>query len=95
MRAIFRQQVIPRVTNQARFSSSLAWSTETPKVTFRRRLEAEKAASLLGGGEARVEKQHAKGKLTARERVDLLLDPGSFREYDQFKTHRCNEVINL
>src|ERR1700686_1847855 len=41
-----------------------------------------------GGGEPRVEAQHAKGKLTARERLDLLLDPGSFVEIDQFVTHR-------
>ncbi|MDH4143371.1 MAG: acyl-CoA carboxylase subunit beta [Chloroflexota bacterium] len=44
--------------------------------------------SLLGGGPARVERQHAWGKLTARERLDLLLDPGSFVELDAFVTHR-------
>ena len=44
----------------------------------------------LGGGEARIEKQHAKGKLTARERIDALLDPGTFVELDQLKTHRCH-----
>lgn len=43
---------------------------------------------LKGGGEARIEKQHEKGKLTARERVDLLLDKGSFEEIDAFVTHR-------
>ncbi|MFA5327607.1 MAG: acyl-CoA carboxylase subunit beta [Prolixibacteraceae bacterium] len=43
----------------------------------------------LGGGEKRIEAQHAKGKLTARERIDLLLDEGSFEEYDMFVTHRC------
>ena len=43
----------------------------------------------LGGGRERIEKQHEKGKLTARERIDLLLDPGSFREMDMFVTHRC------
>ena len=42
----------------------------------------------LGGGQRRIEAQHAKGKLTARERLDLLLDPGSFVEIDQFVTHR-------
>jgi propionyl-CoA carboxylase beta chain len=45
--------------------------------------------ALEGGGEARIAKQHAAGKLTARERVDLLLDPGSFVELDRFVTHRC------
>ena len=48
--------------------------------------EAEK-----GGGDARIQKQHQAGKLTARERIALLLDPGSFVELDKFKTHRCSE----
>jgi acetyl-CoA carboxylase carboxyltransferase component len=43
----------------------------------------------LGGGEKRIASQHAKGKYTARERVDMLLDEGSFEEYDMFKEHRC------
>jgi len=43
----------------------------------------------LGGGEKRIESQHNKGKLTARERIDLLLDEGSFEEFDMFVTHRC------
>jgi acetyl-CoA carboxylase carboxyltransferase component len=43
----------------------------------------------LGGGEKRIEAQHEKGKLTARERIDLLLDEGSFEEFDMFVTHRC------
>jgi propionyl-CoA carboxylase beta chain len=50
----------------------------------RRRQEAR-----LGGGQKRIDAQHAKGKLTARERVELLLDEGSFEEYDMFVTHRC------
>jgi len=45
----------------------------------------------LGGGEDRIERQHASGKLTARERVEMLLDPGSFVETDKFKTHRCTD----
>src|SRR3954464_13173762 len=44
-----------------------------------------------GGGQERVAKQHAAGKLTARERVELLLDPGSFNELDKFVTHRCTD----
>ncbi|TSA26468.1 MAG: methylmalonyl-CoA carboxyltransferase, partial [Bacteroidetes bacterium] len=43
----------------------------------------------LGGGQDRIDKQHAKGRLTARERIQLLLDPGSFVEKDKFLTHRC------
>ena len=49
-----------------------------------RELDAKRAAARAGGGEKRVAAQHAKGKLTASERVELLLDPGSFGEYDVF-----------
>ena len=44
----------------------------------------------LGGGQKRIDAQHAKGKFTARERIDMLLDKGSFEEMDMFVTHRCN-----
>src|SRR5262244_793309 len=53
-----------------------------------RQLEDKRRAARLGGGERRTEAQHAKGKLTARERIDLLLDPGSFEEWDMFVEHR-------
>ena len=52
-------------------------------------LESRRAAARLGGGERRIESQHKKGKLTARERIELLLDEGSFEEFDMFKAHRC------
>ena len=52
-------------------------------------LRRRREASLLGGGEKAIEKQHAKGKLTARERIELLVDGGSFTELDPFVTHRC------
>ncbi len=55
------------------------------------RLEGMREQSLLGGGPVRVERQHAWGKLTARERLDLLLDPGSFVELDAFVTHRSTD----
>jgi acetyl-CoA carboxylase carboxyltransferase component len=55
------------------------------------RLDQLRAEALLGGGPARIERQHATGKLTARERLDLLLDPGSFVELDAFVTHRATE----
>lgn len=48
-----------------------------------------RAQARLGGGEKRIESQHKKGKLTARERIDLLLDEGSFEEFDMFVSHRC------
>ena len=52
-------------------------------------LQRRKELSLLGGGEKRIEAQHAKGKKTARERIALLLDPDSFEEFDCFVHHRC------
>ena len=55
------------------------------------RLDETNARALLGGGEARIKKQHDAGKLTARERIDLLMDPGSFIELDRFVMHRCND----
>ncbi|HKK30082.1 MAG TPA: acyl-CoA carboxylase subunit beta, partial [Alphaproteobacteria bacterium] len=54
-------------------------------------LEEKRARARLGGGERRIEAQHARGKLTARERLDILLDEGSFEEYDMFVEHRCND----
>jgi propionyl-CoA carboxylase beta chain len=57
----------------------------------REHLRQLEAASLEGGGKDRVERQHAAGKLTARERLELLLDPGSFEEIDRFVVHRCND----
>src|SRR5712664_3767550 len=55
------------------------------------KLEQRRAAARLGGGKRRVEAQHAKGKLTARERIDALLDPGSFEELDMFVEHRSTD----
>src|SRR5262249_43357528 len=55
------------------------------------RLRQLRQESRLGGGEKRVEQQHERGKLTARERLDLLLDPGSFVEIDAFVTHRASD----
>ncbi len=51
-------------------------------------LERRREEARLGGGQARIDAQHKKGKLTARERIDLLLDAGSFEEYDMFVEHR-------
>src|SRR3546814_5500055 len=53
------------------------------------RLEAMRAQAAVGGGEKRIEAQHAKGKLTARERLQVLLDEGSFEEWDMYVEHRC------
>jgi propionyl-CoA carboxylase beta chain len=54
-------------------------------------LEEKRAQARVGGGQRRIDTQHGKGKLTARERLDVLLDPGSFEEYDMFVTHRATD----
>lgn len=54
-------------------------------------LEAKRVAARLGGGRKRIDAQHVKGKLTARERIELLLDPDSFEEWDTFVEHRCTD----
>ncbi|MCO6043241.1 acyl-CoA carboxylase subunit beta [Aeoliella sp. ICT_H6.2] len=54
-----------------------------------RQLEEKRAAAKMGGGQKRIDRQHAKSKLTARERIELLLDPGTFEEWDMFVEHRC------
>jgi propionyl-CoA carboxylase beta chain len=55
------------------------------------RLDEMRRMARKGGGEARIKAQHSKGKLTARERIELLLDPGSFEEWDMFVEHRCTD----
>src|SRR5512135_1687961 len=62
--------------------------TDNPKIQELRELKAQ---GRLGGGPDRIEAQHTRGRLTARERIDLLLDKGSFREIDAFVVHRTND----
>ncbi|MBR7652851.1 acyl-CoA carboxylase subunit beta [Brucella oryzae] len=54
-------------------------------------LESRRAEARLGGGQRRIDAQHGKGKLTARERIEVLLDEGSFEEFDMYVTHRCTD----
>src|SRR5437016_14216958 len=60
-------------------------------IPAREKLAALDAQAELGGGQERIDKQHEEGKLTARERIELLLDPGSFVELDKFKVHRNDD----
>src|SRR5437870_13579693 len=73
----------------------MAISEETPKVKDTKEkleeLHRLKEAAMLGGGVKRIEAQHNKGKLTARERLDLVLDPDTFNELDMFVTHRSTD----
>jgi propionyl-CoA carboxylase beta chain len=55
------------------------------------RLETKRAGARLGGGQKRIDTQHAKGKLSARERIEILFDEGSFEEWDMFVEHRCED----
>jgi hypothetical protein len=75
-------------------SRSFSSSDDDPsalKSRFNKRLQEERTKSLLGGGQDRIDRQHARGSLTARERLDLLFDEGTFHELDAFKAHRCKE----
>src|SRR3954449_2875135 len=71
--------------------SSIDRASLLSKLGPREKLAALDEQAELGGGEERIEKQHQEGKLTARERIDLLLDTGSFIELDKFKVHRCDD----
>ena len=61
------------------------------KAVFRQKLAEERENAILGGGEKRIKKLHDRGSLTARERLELLFDEGTFAELDQLKAHRCVE----
>ena len=61
-------------------------SNQTEKI---KELMELREKARIGGGEKAIEKQHEKGKFTARERIQMLLDEGSFEEFDMFVTHRC------
>ncbi|KAJ1724418.1 hypothetical protein LPJ53_001318 [Coemansia erecta] len=63
----------------------------TKDAEIKARIDEKRQASLIGGGQSRIDAQHSKGKLTARERIDLLVDPGTFREYDAFVEHQCTD----
>src|SRR5437899_6134912 len=71
--------------------SSVERSQRLAERNARDKLAALDAQAELGGGQERIDKQHEEGKLTARERTELLLDPGSFVELDKFKVHRCDD----
>ncbi|CAD6187346.1 unnamed protein product [Caenorhabditis auriculariae] len=82
----FAVPVLKGVLHPTRATSSIA---HTMKVA--ERIEKTREKALQGGGQKRIDAQHNRGKLTARERLDLLLDRGSFRESDMFAEHTCTD----
>src|SRR3972149_8738086 len=74
----------PRVMHRDR---AVTWGASMKEVLEELEIRRDKARA--GGGAARIKAQHARGKLTARERLDLLLDEGSFEEFDMYVEHRC------
>src|SRR5436190_2240628 len=81
-------EIMAMATSERTPQDSLPLKGSKEKVAELQRLKAE---AMLGGGVKRIETQHKKGKLTARERLDLLLDPGTFNELDMFVTHRASD----
>ena len=64
------------------------------RITMReilKKLDSKRNQAILGGGKNRQDSQHKKGKLTSRERIEILLDEGTFEEWDMFVEHRCSE----
>ena len=64
---------------------------QVPLSDTQEQLNSKRQAALAGGGAKRVEAQHSKGKLTARERLSVLFDDDSFEEWDMFVEHDCND----
>lgn len=81
-----RQAAAPTVLDE-----TTASDPSIVKSAFRNHLEHERQRAMLGGGQKRIDRQHARGKLAARERLELLFDEGTFFELDQLKAHRCTE----
>uniref|UniRef100_A0A8C1RPG6 Propionyl-CoA carboxylase beta chain, mitochondrial n=2 Tax=Cyprinus carpio TaxID=7962 RepID=A0A8C1RPG6_CYPCA len=77
------------VTQVKGLQNARGYSVNHPSV--QERIEKKRQAALTGGGQLRIAAQHKRGKLTARERLELLLDPDSFVEYDMFVEHRCSD----
>lgn len=73
---------------QPEIRESMTDQIHDPRIEELHRLREE---AKLGGGQKRIDAQHAKGKLTARERLEILLDDGSFEELDMFVTHRSSD----
>jgi propionyl-CoA carboxylase beta chain len=79
------------VSRRPLLSRALTFQGRVPMHNILEELEKRREQARVGGGEKRIASQHGKGKLTARERVEVLLDEGSFEETDMFVEHRCTD----
>ncbi|XP_041126104.1 propionyl-CoA carboxylase beta chain, mitochondrial-like isoform X1 [Polyodon spathula] len=89
-RSLIRGSGLPGASARPRLQLQPRWYAVS-YFSVQERIENKRKAALVGGGQKRIEAQHKRGKLTARERVDLLLDSGTFVEYDTFVEHRCSD----
>ncbi|KAI9499862.1 hypothetical protein GGI25_003890 [Coemansia spiralis] len=80
-----------RCARSIKTAKRLYATASTKGEEIKARIELKRQAALEGGGQKRIAAQHAKGKLTARERIELLVDPGTFRETDMFVEHQCTD----
>ena len=90
MLAPFGSEALPAVFSASAAEENLSKAKKT-MYDIIKQLEEKRDAARLGGGQRRIDAQHKRGKLTARERIELLLDPGTFEEWDMFVEHRCTE----
>merc|ERR1712051_928797 len=96
---VMMSSLLPRVNlSRALFSNRAhqRWMSSTVQgaehtIRVQNRIKDTRANALLGGGQKRIDAQHKKGKLTARERIEVLCDPGTFLEYDMFAKHTCRD----
>ncbi|XP_070538136.1 propionyl-CoA carboxylase beta chain, mitochondrial-like [Ptychodera flava] len=95
MAAIMRQSVLGRLLWQKPVSAIMIkdarYCSAAIMASVRSKINEKRKEALLGGGQKRIDTQHKKGRLTARERIHLLLDPNTFVEYDMFAEHSCSD----
>ncbi|XP_017785299.1 PREDICTED: propionyl-CoA carboxylase beta chain, mitochondrial-like [Nicrophorus vespilloides] len=88
----FRTKFLLKITqDSSKLTPKLTYCAVANRLKIEKQIQETKEKALLGGGQNRIDAQHKKGKLTARERIDLFADPGSFIEYDMFMEHTCTD----
>jgi len=82
---------VTKVRNGIQLARCCSTQGAQQTLKVKQKIEEKREAALLGGGQKRLDAQHKKGKLSARERINVLLDPGTFVEYDMFMEHTCTD----